>query len=600
MVNSKITQQEIDVIIQFVKQGGSLLLVADGGGDKQADSNINDLAKHFGFTFENNVIQDSVKYIERMNRVMIDSFEPHVITHNLSHIVHSSGCTMLIDETIASDENIKVIPLANSGLNGFIFELDEEDGEEVETEYPKKPVIVAARYYEGRVIGLGTLSLFSSINPTYGFEALDNKILISNVFQWLSENTEYGDLSETRIISLELNTNLMLWMEKMVKDKEWDNMADIINFAVKYLKDNYSEVLSDVEKQRQKLKAERVRKMLEEENRMAMKSADKPLEYGLKSAEEKILGLKDKDVQTAKAFNDLMGLLSKLTDGELGNVRAEDIQQQKEVETQIKDIEDSLKNVEESIAIETDHHEDNRQVLQMAQVDEEEKLKQIQEEIEKLTVENKETLKELKKLEKNPNKLAEDELNEKLEEVRGKSLIQKVRIEALTEQETIAKTTLNKLKEHHKAAEDKIEKIKTTKEKISELKTTVSTQTEAPVEPGVIPADKEIITEKDAEKPSIAAKKPKKFEDYQLEEKLKIKLDENIGIFATTQDDATLPEIKLTDTSHVDDEIDKALDSLGNMDDFAKKIEAFKSIVKKEEEPQKKKDNQIGDEEFFV
>ena len=77
-------------------------------------------------------------------------------------------------------------------------------------------------------------------------------------------------------------------------------------------------------------------------------------------------------------------------------------------------------------------------------------------------------------------------------------------------------------------------------------------------------------------------------------------MDENIGIFATTQDDATLPEIKLTDTSHVDDEIDKALDSLGNMDDFAKKIEAFKSIVKKEEEPQKKKDNQIGDEEFFV
>ena len=71
-----------------------------------------------------------------------------------------------------------------------------------------------------------------------------------------------------------------------------------------------------------------------------------------------------------------------------------------------------MKNVEESIAIETDHHEDNRQVLQMAQVDEEEKLKQIQEEIEKLTVENKETLKELKKLEKNPNKLAEDELNE--------------------------------------------------------------------------------------------------------------------------------------------------------------------------------------------
>ncbi len=578
-VNSKFTPQEIEVIEQFVKNGGSLLLISDGGGDAQSDSNLNDLAKRFGFTFENTVLYDSVKNIEKQNRVIIDTFEPHVITHNLSHIVHSSGGTISIDETIGSDENIKVQAIALSGLNSFIFEWDEEENQNIEKEYPKKPILVVSYYYNGRVVGIANLSLFSSINPTYGFEALDNKVLISNIFLWLSEKKEAGEMSETRMVTLELNTNLMLWMEKMVNEKEWDNLTDIINFAVKYLKDNYSTVLSEVEKQRQKLKAERVRKMLEEENKLAMKNQPKTMGFGLKSAEEKILGLKDKDEQTTKAFNDLMGILSKLTDGQLGNVRAEDIKQnQEEVDTKIKHLEDNLKAVESVIAIETIKQEENKQVFELAKKEEEENLKRIKEEAERLKQEEDRAKKELEQLQKQKPSMNQDDLSKKQEELQGKSQILKVKMDLLSQQEQIAKTTLEKLEKQKKIAETNIEKIKTTQEKISELKTSES--------------------EEDA---LALAKKPRKFEDFQIEDKLKIKINTSVGIFAENTFAGSKPEIKLTDTKSVDDDIEKALNNMMNIDDFSKKIEQFKTIVgKKDEKTQAKKQQKADEDEFFV
>ncbi len=578
-VNSKFTPKEIEVIEQFVKNGGALLLISDGGGDEQSDSNLNDLAKIFGFTFENTVLYDSVKNIEKQNRVIIDTFEPHVITHNISHIVHSSGGTIAIDETIGSDENIKVEAIALSGLNSFIFEWDEEENQNIEKEYPKKPILVASYYYKGRVVGIANLSLFSSINPTYGFEALDNKVLISNIFLWLSENKEAGELSETRMVTLELNTNLMLWMEKLVHEKEWNNLSDIINFAIKYLKDNYSSVLSEVEKQRQKLKAERVRKMLEEENKLAMKNQPKTMGFGLRSAEEKILGLKDKDEQTAKAFNDLMGILSKLTDGELGNVRAEDIQRKdQEVETKIKDLEENLKTVESVIAVETIKQEENKQVLELAKKDEEENLKRIKEEAERLKQEEEKAKKELEELEKKKNEMKEEDLSKKQEELQGKSQILKVKMDILTQQEEIAKNTLEKLEQQKKLAETNIEKIKSTQEKISELKTTES-----------------------EEEPLALAKKPRKFEDFQIEEQLKLKIDTSVGIFAEKQIEVSKPEIKLTDTKNVDDDIEKALSAMVNMEEFSKKIEQFKTIVgKKEDKTKAKKQEKVDDDEYFV
>jgi Arc/MetJ-type ribon-helix-helix transcriptional regulator len=134
--------------------------------------------------------------------------------------------------------------LLTSGLNSWhrLF-----DGEEwLEEDLPKTELLVAVDYYDGKVVAFGNISIFSSLAREYGFTAFDNDILIANILNWLIGSIE----SEGKPVTVELNLDLFYWIEGIVKENKWDNFSDLINISLKYFKDHYKEIMTEVEQKK--------------------------------------------------------------------------------------------------------------------------------------------------------------------------------------------------------------------------------------------------------------------------------------------------------------------------------------------------------------
>ncbi len=269
--NTNLKTNEIENLKKYVKGGGSLLITSSSGGDYGNNTNLNELTRNFGFEFAPDEVNDSVNYVHLQKRPLISNFKPHVITEQIKKIVFSSSCSTQILDFLEDEKNIIVDGIVISGLNCWHRIYNGEDW--IEEDSPKIPLLVAAEYYAGKVVGFGNLSIFSSLAREYGFSALDNDILIANIISWLTGAVE----SEGKPITIELNLDLFYWAENIVKEEKWEGISDIINVSLKYFKDNYAEIIEEIKKiRREKL-----------EKRKAYEKAKKEAEEEL--TEEKIL-----------------------------------------------------------------------------------------------------------------------------------------------------------------------------------------------------------------------------------------------------------------------------------------------------------------------
>ena len=269
--NSSLEPPEIENLQKYVKGGGSLLITSSSGGDYGNNTNLNDLTRIFGFEFISDEINDSVNFVHLQKRPLISNFKPHVITEQLQKIVFSSSCSTQVLEFLEDEKSVKVDGILISGLNSWHRLYNGEDW--IEEDSPKVPLLVAVEYYAGKVVGFGNVSIFSSLAREYGFNALDNDILIANILSWLTGTLE----SEGKPVTIELNLDLFYWVEKIIKEEKWEGISDLINVSLKYFKDNYLEIIEEIKKIRQeKLKK---RKAYEK----ARADADKEI------SEEKIL-----------------------------------------------------------------------------------------------------------------------------------------------------------------------------------------------------------------------------------------------------------------------------------------------------------------------
>ena len=258
--NAKLTPNEIEVLEMYVKTGGNLLMTSSSGGDITNDTNLNELARKFGFEFVSDEINDSVNYVLIQKRPVISKFIHHGITEQINKIVFSSSCSTQILDFIDSNKDIKVEGLLMSGLNAWHRIYDGEDW--IEEDCPRIPLLVAVEYYKGKVVAFGNGSIFSSLGKEYGFSALDNNILISNIFNWLSG----GIKSEGKAVSIDLNLDLFYWAGNIIKKDKWDKFSDLINVSLKYFKDNYNEIIEGIRKEKkEKLKRSKAYKKKIEE-----------------------------------------------------------------------------------------------------------------------------------------------------------------------------------------------------------------------------------------------------------------------------------------------------------------------------------------------
>ncbi len=297
---------EIEVIVNYVKNGGCLLVINDEGGDYGTNTNLNELTRNFGFEYNSDIIFDSMNFVSRQNRVVINEFEPHLITRNIDSIVQSSACSIKLLDYIEADENIDAIPICKTSLNSFHTIWNGKEWEE-EQDAPRSIMSLALNYYKGRVIALTTVSMFSSLSSTYGFFALNNQELIANIFMWLLDTS--SNKKGSKLINISLDYNLFSWIEKLVqKERKWRNSDDIINFALKYIKDNYKDVLQKMEKDRENLHIERQKQNGEFQTESVENVQDQEENYIRTEI----------GTGSAKDLTEIMQSLSEVTRGEVG------------------------------------------------------------------------------------------------------------------------------------------------------------------------------------------------------------------------------------------------------------------------------------------
>ncbi len=251
--NVNLEPKEIEVLEEYVRTGGSLLIIGSRGGEYLNRTNINELTRKFGFEFFTDDVNDSVNYVNLQKRPLLTDFKQHYITENIKKIVLSSSCSLATLGFVEDEKNIQVEVLVRGGLNCWRNKF--EDQKWIEEDSPKIPLLVAVNYYKGKVVAFGTLSIFSSLGREYGFSAFDNDIIIANILRWLTLDVE----SEGQVVTIDLQKDLFYWANSIVKEERWENFSDLINVSLKHFKDNYKSImneLKEIQQERYKRKQE--------------------------------------------------------------------------------------------------------------------------------------------------------------------------------------------------------------------------------------------------------------------------------------------------------------------------------------------------------
>jgi hypothetical protein len=244
--NTNLAPKEIEVLEEYVRTGGSLLIAGSRGGEYVNRTNINELTRKFGFEFVTDEINDSVNYVNLQKRPLLADFRPHYITENVKKIVLSSACSLgTVKLTAAQEKDIKVEVLVRGGLNCWRNRFD--GSEWTEEDCPRIPLLLTSEYFHGQVVAFGTLSIFSSLGREYGFSAFDNDIIIANMLRWLTLDVA----AEGKVITIEIQRDLFHWADSLVKKNKWENFSDVLNVSLKYFKDNYKTVMKELENKQQ-------------------------------------------------------------------------------------------------------------------------------------------------------------------------------------------------------------------------------------------------------------------------------------------------------------------------------------------------------------
>lgn len=247
--DSNLNPDEIEALVKYVNDGGSLLLLNDKGGDYDNKNNLSELSKHFGITFNSDRLFDDKNFSKKSSHPIIKDFKKHFITKEITEIIHSSGCTLNIDKSIENEKiEVKAIAFSSEESSRHKY-FDGNDW--VEEPVHKVPVIGITHFGLGKVLALGNLSLFSSLQQSYGINAADNFKLVSNMISWLLNKAQSTEEQTYKPIymTIPIEQDLYYWIKEMLDEGRWSNMDDVINFALRVIKIRIKEVEKNKEEE---------------------------------------------------------------------------------------------------------------------------------------------------------------------------------------------------------------------------------------------------------------------------------------------------------------------------------------------------------------
>ncbi len=236
IAESYLTPEEIEGLLKYVKDGGSLLIINDKGGDYDNKNNLSELTKHFGIKFNHDQLFDNEDFSKDNSRPIIKQFKKHFITRDITQIIHSVGCTLEVDKSV-ENEDIDVSAVALSSEESAWHKYF--DGEEwVDEPVKSLPIIAIGHYGMGKTVAIGNLSLFSGFHDSYGIHAADNFKLISNVISWLMNkaHSQEAQLSQPIYTAIPIEQDLYYWIKEKLDEGRWNTVEEIVNFALKVVK----------------------------------------------------------------------------------------------------------------------------------------------------------------------------------------------------------------------------------------------------------------------------------------------------------------------------------------------------------------------------
>ena len=160
-------RKETDIVEEFVRKGGKLLLIADPTRRHQ----INSLAEGFGISFQPDYLWNMVEYDLNFQNIYVKNFRPDDVTKGLRLIaLYTAGSI-------------------NSSGPGLAFTDGNTHSSMVERISPFYPMVKEA---EGRVLAISDLTFM--IPPQNAI--LDNDRLVSNVADFLTESRREFELAD--------------------------------------------------------------------------------------------------------------------------------------------------------------------------------------------------------------------------------------------------------------------------------------------------------------------------------------------------------------------------------------------------------------------
>jgi len=179
---------EIKEVVSFVRLGGSLLLVSEYGADYLQKTNLNDIANHFGFLFEKNLIKEQNPKNQNCSSILhIHEFPETDFLNGLREVVIGGTCSLYLKKGANA-------LLETNRLNNW-SEIYNNSSEEWEKDKEQQHVIAAyAKFGQGKVIAFGDIDIFCS-DDNIGINSLDNQKLLHNIFSWLVEPVKKSDVN---------------------------------------------------------------------------------------------------------------------------------------------------------------------------------------------------------------------------------------------------------------------------------------------------------------------------------------------------------------------------------------------------------------------
>ena len=163
------SHDEIESLVRYVEGGGGLFILGDSGNDLFWGSNIDNVSRRFDVSFNRDMIRAP------QEPILIEHFEDHPVTAGVSKIVCRSGSSLTINGTATRLAWLNDEAWADKYVGKVgVFESGETKGREA-------IVMAASEYGLGRVVCLGSSTLFLEANLNS-----DHKKLGYNILKWLS------------------------------------------------------------------------------------------------------------------------------------------------------------------------------------------------------------------------------------------------------------------------------------------------------------------------------------------------------------------------------------------------------------------------------